>query len=731
VLSLSDPKLSALYIRQCHQPGVQISSAATTIFNPVSSQEHYDVGQLLPYLKKHYRRGIFHTGEGQNHSPANENFMAFGWTVLSMFCIGADWKCVWEIRLGVPTDPSDLYPYWKEHLRGERMVLLSRKRGYVSTWIITKDVPIAAMDIPTATSDNPYIANCMSECGGLFLMARARHVDVYFTDTWTRLGSWRLPTTEQCDIFDVSFISGSEYIIIDTNSDLSPAIHSQGYVVNTHTMTTVSRIHSRNLFLNAPHNLVSVDRSDSMLLYQSQATLGAILHSDRLVRSFSKAGTFCTEECTPGLFVQSSSPPFFQAEVLEGTFGPRDRLESMSFISITARRADDTAVNVMSIPLPNGSKLQGFSWNLIDDQYILVITVPGLVLVWRVPATLRGDYELVMAETTKNNDEWSICQHYQVNQRNQATNIVTKRSLHNLRVHNLDNFLDGIVQLGRIFKDADDKSRQGIIRYFERYVNLCLDANNNSDILLARLFASWTPEFHEHLLALTRALFESPTFHWVPATGTNRKTNPILILLSHLDLGVVVMDIVEVVVSYCVRQSRTDIDLRFLGPVFVALKVALKARDFDSGLMSRTMRSFAYFPARDYHFIMDNYAIVKYPVDYRRRTMLHKQKDPILQFCSTTVDDAKNKRFTPHLYIASFNMLWSVEDLLISKEASTVNRYNKILSWTFISRTQYVRRPLQLEDLDNPALIALIHFKWFVHTLLCVFFSILGTCESK
>ncbi|KAG0322211.1 hypothetical protein BGZ97_008175 [Linnemannia gamsii] len=360
----------------------------------------------------------------------------------------------------------------------------------------------------------------------------------------------------------------------------------------------------------------------------------------------------------------------------------------MSFISITARRADDTAVNVMSIPLPNGSKLQGFSWNLIDDQYILVITVPGLVLVWRVPATLRGDYELVMAETTKNNDEWSICQHYQVNQRNQATNIVTKRSLHNLRVHNLDNFLDGIVQLGRIFKDADDKSRQGIIRYFERYVNLCLDANNNSDILLARLFASWTPEFHEHLLALTRALFESPTFHWVPATGTNRKTNPILILLSHLDLGVVVMDIVEVVVSYCVRQSRTDIDLRFLGPVFVALKVALKARDFDSGLMSRTMRSFAYFPARDYHFIMDNYAIVKYPVDYRRRTMLHKQKDPILQFCSTTVDDAKNKRFTPHLYIASFNMLWSVEDLLISKEASTVNRYNKILSWTFISRTQ-------------------------------------------
>jgi hypothetical protein len=721
VLDHTGQNFSASYVRQQQQGRIQ--NIATTTSGLL--EEQYVAGELHRDLKRYRGRGTFHVMDRipKDRILKDERFIAFDGITVVNYSVYGEWEEVGRITIGGPGDWIDLYPYWKEHLRRDYLLLLNKDKGYVSIWNLGKKCSVAAMDIPVTISGNPYIAACLSACGGLFVMATIRHVDVYLTDTWTRLGSWILPTAERNNISDVYFMNGSEYTTIDTSSYLGAASHSHGYVVDIHTMTLVNRVHSRNL---RPYTLTYLDPADhsaSMLLYQSQTMLGAIRYTHRLVRPFSKAATFCTDECTSGLFFQPPSPPVFQAEVVEGTAGPQDRPKSMRFVYITAKSAIDTTVDVISIPLPNGSELLGLSWTLAGDQYILVMTVTALMIVWRIPATLQGDYELILARVSTFDSNWSVCRHQQLRQLDRATNIVTVRNLLDPCIRDPGAFLDGVVLLSRIFKDTDDKCKRGIICYVERHINHSLGADDISAAVLARLCASWTPASHEHLLVFTRALFGSPSFRWIPTAGMSRQTNPISILLSHLDSSVLVIDIAEIMISYCVCQAKAESDLRFHVPVFLSLRAAVKSKYIPSSLLLRTMRSFAYFPSRDYHFVMDHHAFALPIFKYREREkMLHERKHPTLYLTSRPVSKKSNERLTPHLYVASFDMLWVIEEVPFPKQRFLAIALRLLLLVTLTSRERYVCHPFSLQDLDNPALAALVRFKWLVPFFLALDF---------
>lgn len=708
-LDLTGQNFTAIYARQHSRYGIQ--DFATTA--PGLSEEQYIAEEPHPDLRHYGGRGTFYFSGSQERILKDERFVAFDGMTLVKYSVCGRWEEVTTIAIGGPKDSIDLYPYWKEHMRGDYLVLLNKERAYVSIWNLRKKYSVTAMDIPTTTSDNPYIVACLSECGWLFVMATRRHIDVYLTETWTRLGSWCLPVAEQLDVSDVCFTSDSEYITVNTSSDLAPVIHPQGYVVDINTMTTVNEIHSRNLLPHARFALDSVDRSEPILLYRTQMTLGAIPYTDRVVRSFSKAATLCTDGCTSSLFSQPPSLLIFQAEVVERTVGPRDRQKTLRFISITARMPTDFAVEVMSVPLPKGYELLDVSWTMADDHYFLVVAMTTLVLVWRIPATINDGYELLSVEECAADANWIVCQHQQLYKHDRTSKVVTRRSLLDPRIHDLAAFLGGIVQLSRIFKDADDKSKRGIIRHVERHINHGLDPKDNSATVLACLRLSWSPECHEHLLAFFQALFGSASFRWIPTTGMSRETNPVSILLGHLNASVVVVDIVEIMINYCVRQAKADSDLRFLDPVFLSLRAAVKSKYVTPGLLSKAMRTFGYFPTRDYRFAMDHHAFaLRIFKSWERKKMLHERKHPTLYLTSKNVHRTSNERLTPHLYVASFDMLWAIEETSFPRRKSLALLLRILLFITLTSRKRYVCHPFSLKDLDNPALVALIRFKW-------------------
>ncbi|KAF9148437.1 hypothetical protein BG015_009836 [Linnemannia schmuckeri] len=708
-LDLNDHNFSAIYVRPHSKYEVEDFTTTPTGL----SEEHYIAGELHRDLRHYGGTGTFYISGSLGRILKNERFITFDGMTLVRYSVCERWEEVGRMTIGGPKDSIDLYPYWKEYMRGDYLVLLNRERAYVSIWNLRKKCSVTAMDIPTTTSDNPYIAAYLSEYGGLFVMATRRRVDVYLTDTWTRLGSWTPPTAEQNDITNVYCLGESGYITVDTSSGSRHTIHSEGYIVDINTMITVNHIHTRNLHPHSLFTLDSADRSTPIFLYQTQTILGAIRYTDRVVRSLSKAATLCSDECTSTQFAQPPSPPVFQAEVVEGTVGPWDRQKTLRFISITTRTAADVLGEGMLVPLPKGSELLSLRWILIGEHYFLIMAMSALVLVWRIPATLDGDYELLLGKGCTVDANWSVCQHQQFHQYDRSTNIVTKKNLLDPRIYDLGTFLDGVAQLSRIFKDADDKSKQAITRYIKRHINHNLDPKDNSATVLMHLCSSWTPESHENILSFIHALFGSPAFRWIPTAGMNRETNPISILLGHLDTSVVVVDIVEIMTGYCVHQAKADSDIRFLVPVFLSLRVAVKSKYITSGLLSKAMRTFAYFPARDYRFAMDHHAFALRIFKSRgRKKMLHERKHPTLYLTSKNVHKTNNERLTPHLYVASFDMLWVIEEIPFPKQKPLAILLRILLLVTLTRRKRYVCHPFSLQDLDNPALAALIRFKW-------------------
>ena len=544
-------------------------------------------------------------------------------------------------------------------------------------------------------------------------MASMEHLNLYLTDTWTRLGTWTLPSDVSLrqDISDVHFTSDAQRIVVSITSGLDKTIPSEGYVVDIGTMSTLGRIHSRGLRHHSHATINSTDSSMSALLYQNQTTLAAIRYTDRLIRSSAAIATKCNDKCASMESFQPPSSPVFQSEVVIGAVEPRDRRKMMPMISVVTQESDSVYKSAIEFPRSKDTRLLGIHRSHFEDHSILVVALSSLVLVWRIPKAHDGDYELLLAEGSKVCTKWTVCQHHQLYQRDR-TGAISTRNLLYPHIHNSDAFLDGIVRLVEIFKDADDMCKRSIIRYVERHINQCLDAEDDSAAILTRLCSSWTPESHEQLLAFIGALCGSPFFRWVPTLDAGRKANPILILFGQLQKYLFVIDIVEVMINYCICRAKADNDLHFLEPVFHSLRVARNFKNVDKGLMTRALRSFAYFPARDYRFAIDHHVIASKPYESKAVRMLHELKDPVLQLTNTPAGVLVNERLTSRLYVASFDMLWSVEEIPIPKQRAWEIIQKIFLLVTFTSRKRCVCHPFELEDLDNPALIALVRYKW-------------------
>lgn len=729
VLALSRRPFSTLYTRHCHEDNFPDPSATASR----SSEGQYSEKDLPPMLRKYRGKGRFYVSTSQGDPPSSELFVAFDGETLTFFKVNGHWELFKKMIVNRPVeglgDSFLLYPYWKRHLRGGRLVLLEKIRGHVSTWDLMHDAPLAAMDIPTATSDDQYIISSLSECGKNFAMATKRHIDVYLTDTWTRLGSWTLPVADNASLHISSayFMGVSGRIIVDTIADRDLASRSHGYVVDIRTMTTVNRIHSRNLRPNSLITLDSADRSATMLLYQSPTELAAVRHSDRLSRPTSRVAAMCDGRCFSDIVSCSIPSPEFQVKVVGGLFAPQadHKSKSKTLLFITSRNAAGVAVEVISIPLQEDSGLLDVNSTVVGAFIYLVIVTTSLVLVWRIPASFDGDYELLLAErpSAKEKADWRVCQNQQLHQIDKITHVKSTKPKNLLDPHIPNsNALESVTRLVQIFKDADSRCKRNIVRYVELHIYHCLASNDDFTTILIHLCESWRPETHENLLLFLRALFGSPTFRWVPTAYMTRKKNPISILLDRPQPGPMVVELAEIMVRYCVRQAIADSDLRFFGPIFLALRAAIKCKNIDSDQLSRTTRAFAYFPACNYHFAMDNHAFASSMYKFHERKLkLHERKHPVLYLTSENADSASSEILTPHLYVASFDMLWAIEDIPALNWKPFAIAQDWLLRITFTSKKRYVCHPYNVKDLDNPALAALIRFKWWVLLILINF----------
>ncbi|KAF9361017.1 hypothetical protein BGX26_006569 [Mortierella sp. AD094] len=335
-----------------------------------------------------------------------------------------------------------------------------------------------------------------------------------------------------------------------------------------------------------------------------------------------------------------------------------------------------------------------------------------------------------------------------------------------------------------IYIDGDADCQRAIIRYLATLVHPSPENTVSCVVTLCRYWNSDNRIYFERIMA---DLLPSDTITWVPNAADSSKDttvkrygydDPLAILLKTAETQPAAIGVAKVIMDYCVNHANSSKNLAFLSPIFGSMHEVMTL--FPEEALECLSR-IAFIPAKQRSYIIDNHIIV-HPPTFRLQFWKPVQKllcntvDPIMQLhVSPTKPDSSNDKFTHPVFMASFDALWFYHDMAPtltegnattrageSGERSTVvgipganalitqdtahatskavhtswweTLYYMILVKLKLQSCMYVEcYDFNLEFFDNPAIAALVDYKWntigFSYWLVrfafqCVFYSL-------
>ncbi|KAG0046575.1 hypothetical protein BGZ83_008256 [Gryganskiella cystojenkinii] len=251
-------------------------------------------------------------------------------------------------------------------------------------------------------------------------------------------------------------------------------------------------------------------------------------------------------------------------------------------------------------------------------------------------------------------------------------------------------FLEGLPFLMETHRALDTKGQVAIFKYLGRHINNYPDPAKLEISLMGAVCHQWKPEDHKNYTSFFRGMTSSRHVRWIPRRDYSKESNPMGILLSKL----------------CPD---------------IALNIYRRA---------------AFIPTRNRTLIIDNHRVILAP-SLRRffsenaplshsvgaiadPLPLTEYVDPILQFqMSTAKHSSLHDRFTHQIFEASFTMLWNQQGEAASPRGTNIPQKTSWLktflyltmNWWRVRKYIYVY-DYDLEYFDNPAVEALVEYKW-------------------
>ncbi|KAF9361019.1 hypothetical protein BGX26_006571 [Mortierella sp. AD094] len=339
-----------------------------------------------------------------------------------------------------------------------------------------------------------------------------------------------------------------------------------------------------------------------------------------------------------------------------------------------------------------------------------------------------------------------------------------------------------------MYVDGDADCQRAIIRYLTTLVR---PSPENTVSCVVTLCQCWNHEDRVYFERIMADLLPSDTVTWVPNAADSSKDttvkrygydDPLAILLKTAETQPAAIGVAKVIMDYCVNHANSSKNLAFLSPIFGSMHEVMTL--FPEEALECLSR-IAFIPAKQRSYIIDNHIIV-HPPTFRLQFWKPVQKllcntvDPIMQLhVSPTKPDSSNDKFTHPVFMASFDALWFYHDMAASTsvnrsvtmtsgrkkgESTEIEMTRMMTASTMIGTTATTTKPMRtswwktlyhmvmlklklqtkskmyvecydfnLEFFDNPAIAALVAYKWntigFSYWLIrfsfqCVFYSL-------
>ncbi|KAG0047028.1 hypothetical protein BGZ83_007841 [Gryganskiella cystojenkinii] len=309
----------------------------------------------------------------------------------------------------------------------------------------------------------------------------------------------------------------------------------------------------------------------------------------------------------------------------------------------------------------------------------------------------------------------------------------------------------GLSGLIAAYVGGDVSLRNAIVEFLKPQIRPTSEEGTSVIIKLVNLWSHADRGFFELVFV---ELLRLDIITWVPDFRGSSDQDPVRIMLEKAQIQPSARATTQWIIHYCVTHAIQSRNLAFLTPVFANMKAIM---DLYPEKAIQQLARVAYLPVPVRDYILDHHLIAQPPTvelkfwNRSKRVVLNKSSDPIMQLeLSKTSKQpvSATEAFTKGVFMASFDALWYYKDRCVhtTKTATTASAHldkgreaevdnSKILedlvdkpakktNWfkTLFWMTEsvmHLRNPdrvecydFNLEYFDNPAIAALVAYKW-------------------
>jgi len=265
-----------------------------------------------------------------------------------------------------------------------------------------------------------------------------------------------------------------------------------------------------------------------------------------------------------------------------------------------------------------------------------------------------------------------------------------------------------ITRIGNFNGSADDE-QQNIL------ASISFD---NTEALLVDICHRLDQKSYNQYAGFLRALLDSRHERWVPSKNLSHDDNPITLSLRTSKTIPLAIEIPRIMIDYCIQRAKQEKKFCFVSPVLCSLHELVELKDLHTNLVLNTLRRLTFIPVENESDII-NQAIVAHPLKWfwlfrkldTRSIYDCQSENPVFRTVQTDGHSNHDScHFSLSVFATSSELLWEVS---MSQTADRTAQQSWLCALGIGPKVKVERHAFNLKMLDNPAMEALVKYKWY------------------
>ncbi|KAF9953733.1 hypothetical protein BGZ72_005196 [Mortierella alpina] len=712
-------------------------------------------------LRNYFGYGSFHISDLDNPKAENERYFTFNGTEFDVYSTEGEWQQLYSLSLGIDKDPLVRVTNTnslRESLRGRYFAWTGDKSG-VSIWDFETGKFVTTIMIP---EDSGNVRAALSADGSMVAISVNGSVQIHDVVSGIKMGVYKAGPRDDNEL-EVVF-GRDHFMALNSAKSSSGDRHVDAHsIIRVHDMEIVD-----THMVYWQYETEYPSSAEPVFAYSQGATLN-IKRLDNILCPIEVddcgPDNFCKlESTTLDLYYNTWSDQYkSSAEAIFHVEADYEYARGSYFRTLTITNGSLNA----SISLgPAAKDYVGFFMSA-SSQVVLIMN--GFLQVWHLPSITDQKFELVHVEAyvevpeVHANDicitevsSVQACKHGRrfsvelkptkwlrgLNGEEIKDDLESKKSpmltfpttakntFSTIEKYRYEN---GIVSLIDTYADSSPSIKEAVIRFLINHIRPSVAQPVSSLVILCR---SWKYSNRIIFEKIITDLLPAARITWIPDINAKKEDDPLSVLTKIAKTSPSVLGACKIIMTYCVDHAIRSRNLSFLSPLFRSMSDIM---DLFPEEALEYLGRIAYIPVKRRDYILQNHIVAHSPwmrlqVWKKPLESLDQIKDPVMQL-HVTAEPPRYRvdTFIRPIFMASFDALWhynyndndndndnddpktDVMDEAMMTQRTTWRKtlYHMFLLKFYPKTHAYVKcHEFSVEFFDNPAIAALVEYKW-------------------